>query len=476
MNKKRACSRAFAGHGPVAESQRSFKVAKTMMASYGKSIISHDPFQHAFTDHSLASGDYKFSERVRNIVEIQGMDFFNRKCTKLVARALDNEEDAKSASFETFDDVPGCPTRRGTADGEIDQAFADVDQSGDEDGEQGKENEPRIDDDSKDANRLSGSSYASSESTHSSEDPRSSSESESSEGLEREGSSDRSVELPGSPYEPVESSEESANIIQRIDAEVPKQINGGSRIDKQLSLHKMANGEKELDHFKMYGDLNDNEWDPEDPNRYSNDDPNRQVHGFEYQSPPSITTNEKGYKPKQFPDYIEPDPSELDLIAEDIFDFGTRNNITRTSTYDSSASASASTAETIPSSPESIVNFRPLNQKPSFKFTPSSSIASKLPEFLASMKAANDTLQADIAAGRLGDHLLEIDDATQQERGDERPYVEMDLGLGVLEETTSHISSSDNGVNEPDVATRSIIDAALQKSTSGKKSVAIEEL
>jgi hypothetical protein len=403
------------------------------------------------------------------------MDFFNRKCTKLVARALDYEEDAKSAYSESCDGVPSCPTRRGTADGEMDQAFADVDQSGDEDGEQEKENEPRIDDDSKDANRLSGSSSASSESTQSSESPRSSSESESSEGLEREGSSDRSVELPGSPYEPVEYSEESANIIKRIDAEVPKQVNGGSRIDKQLSLHKMANSEKELDQFKKYGDLNDNEWETEDPNRYSNDDPNRKVHDFEYQSPPSITTNEKEYKPEPFPNYVEPDPSELDLIAEDIFDFGTRNNITDTSTDDSSASASTSTAEAIPSSPESIVNFRPLNQKPSFKFTPSSSIASKLPEFLASMKAANDALQADIAAGRLGDHLLEINDATQQERGDD-PYVEMNLGLGVLEETTSHISSSDNGINEPDVSTRSIIDAALQKSTSGKKSVAIEEL
>lgn len=73
---------------------------------------------------------------------------------------------------------------------------------------------------------------------------------------------------------------------------------------------------------------------------------------------------------------------------------------------------------------EEITNVRPLNQKPCFRFEPSS-LANKLPDFLASMKAANDVL----ATGDSEEHKIEL-----SESDSDRPHIEMNLGLGVLEE------------------------------------------
>jgi len=74
--------------------------------------------------------------------------------------------------------------------------------------------------------------------------------------------------------------------------------------------------------------------------------------------------------------------------------------------------------------PEEIINVKPKNQKPSFRFEPSS-IASMVPDFLAEMKAANEEL----AAGNPEQHSIELpeSDATSE-------YIEMNLGLGVLEQ------------------------------------------
>lgn len=73
--------------------------------------------------------------------------------------------------------------------------------------------------------------------------------------------------------------------------------------------------------------------------------------------------------------------------------------------------------------PEEIINVKPKVNKPSFRFEPSS-FASRLPGFLAEMKAANEEL----ASGDSKDHSMEL-----PETGTTSQYIEMNLGLGVLE-------------------------------------------
>jgi hypothetical protein len=210
------------------------------------------------------------------------------------------------------------------------------------------------------------------------------------------------------------------------------------------------------------------QYDPEDPNRHINRNPEKNILGFDYHSPPSLAADESR-ELEPLPDYVEPSPAELDLIAEDILQFGVSNESSSTSTSESESESSD--AEDAPSSPEGIVNFQPLNKKPCFKFSPSSSLTSRLPDFLTSMKAANDSLQADIVAGKQG-HLLEIDEAVEHEEEEERPYIEMDLGLGVLEETPSHTESS---ADEVDITSGSIVGDGGGKSATGKPLI-IEEL
>lgn len=78
----------------------------------------------------------------------------------------------------------------------------------------------------------------------------------------------------------------------------------------------------------------------------------------------------------------------------------------------------------ISASSEEIINVKPNNNKPSFRFEPSS-IASRLPGFLAQMKAANDEL----AAGNPEQHIMELSDSDTASE-----HIEMNLGLGVLEQ------------------------------------------
>jgi hypothetical protein len=144
--------------------------------------------------------------------------------------------------------------------------------------------------------------------------------------------------------------------------------------------------------------------------------------------------------------------------------------------HQSSKSISSSSSNDTSSRLENIDSVRPLNQKPSFKFTPSSSLASKLPEFLASIKAANDSLEADITAGKQDNHLLEIGESSPKNQ-EERPYIEMNLGLGVLEKIADKGgASSDDAASEVKGATDPVFDAALKKPSNGKKSIVIEEL
>jgi hypothetical protein len=79
-----------------------------------------------------------------------------------------------------------------------------------------------------------------------------------------------------------------------------------------------------------------------------------------------------------------------------------------------------------------------------------------LKDFLPQLKAANDELEAAKLAGTLKDKTIE-EDGEDQDDG-ERQYIEMDLGLGVLEErepnadgdsASSESESDDDGANTP---------------------------
>ncbi|KAJ5301487.1 hypothetical protein N7508_006350 [Penicillium antarcticum] len=67
-----------------------------------------------------------------------------------------------------------------------------------------------------------------------------------------------------------------------------------------------------------------------------------------------------------------------------------------------------------------------------------SELLSRLSAFLPQMKTANEDLQREIEAGRVGDLVLDNAD----EGGEQ--YIEMDLGLGVLEEKKDGDSSSED--------------------------------
>ncbi|KAF4631016.1 hypothetical protein G7Y89_g7123 [Cudoniella acicularis] len=86
--------------------------------------------------------------------------------------------------------------------------------------------------------------------------------------------------------------------------------------------------------------------------------------------------------------------------------------------------ASSSESSDSKASSEEIVNFRPTNQKPTFRFEPSS-IASRLPDFLAAMKASNEELASGSANKK-----IELSD----NESNDGEHIEMNLGLGVLEE------------------------------------------
>ncbi|KAH8668165.1 hypothetical protein BGZ60DRAFT_45007 [Tricladium varicosporioides] len=90
----------------------------------------------------------------------------------------------------------------------------------------------------------------------------------------------------------------------------------------------------------------------------------------------------------------------------------------------STSSSSSTESSDSEGSSEGIINFRPSNQKPTFRFEPSS-IAAGLPGFLAAMKASNEEL----ISGKVNKNMeLSDDDSGEGE------HIEMDLSLGVLEE------------------------------------------
>ncbi|KAF7113618.1 hypothetical protein CNMCM5793_002974 [Aspergillus hiratsukae] len=115
-------------------------------------------------------------------------------------------------------------------------------------------------------------------------------------------------------------------------------------------------------------------------------------------------------------------------------------------------------------------------------------LLSRLSAFLPKMKSANEDLEREIAAGRGKD--LQLDEEENQEEGQ---YIEMNLGLGVLEEKRADGSSSTDDeeigdgpgpANDEDAAgldTRlkkdsDILDKLMGKKRSSDQKPAIQEL
>jgi hypothetical protein len=103
-------------------------------------------------------------------------------------------------------------------------------------------------------------------------------------------------------------------------------------------------------------------------------------------------------------------------------------------------------------------------QKPRIhRVTREPDLLSRLSAFLPKMKSANEDLQREIAAGRGKD--LQLDEVENQEEGQ---YIEMNLGLGVLEEkradgcssTDEELRDGPEFANDEDAAE---LDAGLQK-------------
>jgi hypothetical protein len=84
----------------------------------------------------------------------------------------------------------------------------------------------------------------------------------------------------------------------------------------------------------------------------------------------------------------------------------------------------------------------PKNRMPTFDVSDlkSSSIMSRLPGFLTQMKSANEQLEAEKTITGASSRKIEIDDNEVTDG----QYIEMNLGLGVLEEKNGDDSSSDS--------------------------------
>ncbi|KFY23813.1 hypothetical protein V491_02403 [Pseudogymnoascus sp. VKM F-3775] len=126
-----------------------------------------------------------------------------------------------------------------------------------------------------------------------------------------------------------------------------------------------------------------------------------------------------------------------------------------------------------------VTNVQPMDRKPKFDFAAlksNSLLMNKLPGFLAEMDAANRELEAEKKAGTIAERRLEIDDEEEGEKAGQ--YIEMNLGLGVLEEKTSDSETSSEGESSDD---EDVMDKLMgtekdPKDESEKKKVGIEEV
>lgn len=172
---------------------------------------------------------------------------------------------------------------------------------------------------------------------------------------------------------------------------------------------------------------------------------------------------------------------------------GPINNIKRSGSEEPEF-APSSTLTSRPKDSTPVTTVKPAIQKPNFDFKALMSqggIGSQLPGFLEQMRAANEDLEAERQAGTLARRKIEIDDTSSEgetsseeedsdddegmeEGGEDREgkvkekkgkeknrtekkekkergqYIEMNLGLGVLEEKNSEDETSSSGSSDDD--------------------------
>ncbi|KAF1921556.1 hypothetical protein BDU57DRAFT_439951 [Ampelomyces quisqualis] len=129
-------------------------------------------------------------------------------------------------------------------------------------------------------------------------------------------------------------------------------------------------------------------------------------------------------------------------------------------------------------SENAVVNLRAgQGQKPKMTFDKSAlgpDIRDFLKDFLPQLKAANDELEAKRRAGTLKSREIEMTDADDQEQ-----CIEMDLGLGVLEEkdaNAQHSSASDSDEDMQDGDAEKDVLGKLMGSARRKEPVSIQEV
>ncbi|KAL4809430.1 hypothetical protein BDV18DRAFT_80436 [Aspergillus unguis] len=107
-----------------------------------------------------------------------------------------------------------------------------------------------------------------------------------------------------------------------------------------------------------------------------------------------------------------------------------------------------------------------LNQEPS--------LLSRLSAFLPQMKTANEDLEKEIAAGRAKD--IQLDDEEEGEDQKDGQYIEMNLGLGVLEEKRpGDESDNEQETNSPTGPHESNQDTNLMDRLMGKDKASSEK-
>ncbi|KAH8725908.1 hypothetical protein GQ44DRAFT_739383 [Phaeosphaeriaceae sp. PMI808] len=97
-----------------------------------------------------------------------------------------------------------------------------------------------------------------------------------------------------------------------------------------------------------------------------------------------------------------------------------------------------------------------------------------LKDFLPQLKAANDELAVQRKAGKLKSKEIEMVDAE-----DDQPYIEMDLGLGVLEakdHNANESSESDSDEDMEDIQDEKDVIGKLMGRTGSKPAIAIQEV
>lgn len=115
--------------------------------------------------------------------------------------------------------------------------------------------------------------------------------------------------------------------------------------------------------------------------------------------------------------------------------------------------------------------------KPNFNAAPllsrTTTEATVVTAFLDQLRVANEQLVAEKDAGTLSARQLEIKDEDAHTEGQ---YIEMDLGLGVLEEQVSQTEDEDADVEDSEDQDESYLAKLMGKKKGERKGVKIEEL